>query len=560
MGQVLISAFVDKMIPAFGWMLIHSLWEGLLFAIIAGAVLMLAKKANAAYRYNLVLVLFVGFTAACAFTFIYELNSTIAGTSGSLLPGNGGTATSALFFGNIHGFKHFIKTLSAYFSANEPLLVLIWFIIFLFKSVKMMGCLVYNQQIRNRQVSGPPEFWVKTANTFAEKLKIKKAVTLLQSGYIKMPVVVGHLKPVILIPVGLLAGLPTEQVEAILLHELAHVRRNDYFVNFLQNITETIFFFNPGLLWISSLLREERENCCDDIALEQTQNKVGFVQALISFKEHEMYGSSYAVAFPGKRNYLMRRVSRILGNKNMTFGLGEKIFFIGSILVLSVLMTAASVARIKEYAKSGFKKPHTIVASAAVPVGPLKAIAATSATVTQALKTEIKRVRTKTVIKMKNGISGIQERTTPVKPINEVIQPIAAAELNSKRELSEKEQGQRDQEQARKDQEQARLDQEQAIKDQAAALKDQAQAKIDQAQAVKDQEQAKNQEQSLLNESQAGKNQQQDKRNEAQVRLNKIQVKKNEAQAIRNEEQARLNEVQERKNEEEAKKNIVSVQ
>ena len=111
-----------------------------------------------------------------------------------------------------------------------------------------------------------------------------------------MPVVIGHLKPVILIPLGCLAGLPADQVEAILLHELAHIRRSDYFVNFLQNITESIFFFNPGLLWISSLIKEERENCCDDIALEQTKNKRGLVQALISFKEQELYGSGSALA------------------------------------------------------------------------------------------------------------------------------------------------------------------------------------------------------------------------------------------------------------------------
>ncbi len=400
MIPVLISTIADKIIPAFGWMLIHSLWEGLLFAIITGAVLMLAKKAGAAARYNIVLVLFAAFIATCAFTFILELDRASATTLKPLIPGSDGALVPALFFGNVHSIKQFLKIFTDYFAANEPLVVMVWFVFFLFKSVKMFACLVYNQQIRNRQVVEPPIFWQEKAAAFADKLQIKRAVKLLQSGYIKMPVVVGHLKPVILIPIGLMAGLPVEQVEAILLHELAHIRRNDYFVNFLQNIAEAVFFFNPGLLWISSLLREERENCCDDIALAQTQNKVGFVQALISFKEHELYGSDYAVAFPGKKNYLLRRVSRIISNKNMAFGFGERMFLIGSIIIFSVFVTAASVAQIKEYAKTEAVKIKT------ARVAQQKVVVENSA-VAKAVKTEVKPARIKARQKMRNGISSI---------------------------------------------------------------------------------------------------------------------------------------------------------
>ncbi len=590
MDQVLTSALIDKMIPAFGWMLIHSLWEGLLFATIAGVVLMLTKKSSAAYRYNLALILFMGFIGACAFTFILEWNSGAApGTVKPLLPGNSGTIAPALFFSNAHGLKQLVKTLTDYFSANEPLLVLIWFIIFLFKSVKMMACLVYNQQIRTRQVSQPSEFWVKTAAAFAEKLQIKKAVRLLQSGYIKMPVVVGHLKPIILIPAGILARLPAEQVEAILLHEMAHIRRNDYFVNFLQNITETIFFFNPGLLWISSILREERENCCDDIALEQTQNKVGFVQALISFKEHEMYGSSYAVAFPGKKNYLLRRVSRIMSNKNMNFGPGERIFFICSVLILSALMTAASVAQIKEYAKTGFAKTHAVVAPVAVVNQ--KSGAVTNSAAMRAIRVKLKYAQVKARLEMQSGITGILGKTEPADDVSAIIPSTAAvAQVSNQQKLSDKEQGEKDQVQARKDQAQAKLDQAQAIKDredalkdQAQALKDQAQARIDEAQAkagqdgLKSKEQVrtdKRQERVSVNEEQVRLNQEQAIRNKEQARLNQIQEQKNREQVARNQEQARKNQEQAlknlqqdqknqeqaEKNREQAEKNNVSVQ
>jgi len=89
--------------------------------------------------------------------------------------------------------------------------------------------------------------------------------------------VIGLVKPAILVPLGLLSNLPPGQVEAVLLHELAHIRRKDYLVNLLQSFAEAIFFFNPAVLWISSLIREERENCCYDIAIGGIKNKNKFI-------------------------------------------------------------------------------------------------------------------------------------------------------------------------------------------------------------------------------------------------------------------------------------------
>jgi bla regulator protein BlaR1 len=500
---LLISTTLNKMITAFSWMLIHSLWQGLFLAIVTGIALMLAKRSSPAYRYNLALILFILFIAASGLTFVYEWQNTAATTVLTPLAGNIGVNVSSLF--NVHSVKQLMKTLADYFSANAPFIILIWFMVFLFKSVKMISCLAYNQRIRNYQVYQPSAYWVNKVNQFSEKLKINKAVKLLQSGYIKVPVVVGHLKPVILIPVGLLAGLPAEQVEAILLHELAHIKRNDYFVNLLQNIAEAVFFFNPGLLWISSLLREERENCCDDIALQQTNNKMELVQALISFKEYELYGSAYATAFPGKKNYLMRRVVRILHNKNKTMGIGEQVFFSLSVLILSVLVTTVTVAQIKDIAKPAILQTgHT---------GPA---------VKQKVSVEppvIGKTAARTKNKMKYGISGIikagvsetvasvktsqaEEAKTAYIRQSEVMKQQA----DDNRALAEKAKGNADQArvqlesdrkqaeqsriQAMKDREQARLDRMQAEKDRAQADMDRVQAAKDRAQAELDRQQS----------------------------------------------------------------------
>lgn len=570
--HISLTGILDKMIPAFSWMLIHSLWQGLFLAIIAGAVLMLNKRSSAARRYNLALALFFAFTGMCTFTFIWEWKHVSSQTIVPPFAGAIGANVSALLSGNVHSLKQLVKTFTGYFSANAPMIVMVWLVFFLFKSVKMIASMVYNQRIRTQQIYEPSEFWADTVKRFSEKLQISKTVRLLQSGYIKMPVVIGHLKPIILIPVGLMAGLPTEQIEAILLHELAHIRRNDYFINFLQNIAEAVFFFNPGLLWISSLLREERENCCDDIALAQTQDKRGFVQALISFKEHELYSTKYSTAFPGKKNYLLRRVRRIMDSKYEALGFGEKMFFMGGVLVLCVVITTATVAQMKDHAITRALRANHAIAYVRLHNATVNSRQATKNIKAPAEHVGISIYRKK----MTMSIAGIARKKEPViamiEPARPPVPPIAAV---IKQPLTEQQQSDLDKLQARKDQleaqkaqEQAKLDQIQARRDQEQAQRDQEQAKLDQIQARRDQEQAKRdqeqtrqnvieekkkQDQDVRNNEQAKKNRIQEAKNEEQVRLNKLQVNKNQIQEAKNREQVRLNE-------EQTKSNQVSVQ
>jgi hypothetical protein len=127
-----------------------------------------------------------------------------------------------------------------------------------------------------------------------------------------------------MLPLGLLAHLPADEIEAILLHELAHIKRRDYLVNLLQNFAETIFFFNPALMWVSSMIREERENCCDDIAIAVTNSKSRFINALIAFQEYNFAGAKYSVGFAGRKNQLLNRVKRIINEKNKTLNAAEK--------------------------------------------------------------------------------------------------------------------------------------------------------------------------------------------------------------------------------------------
>jgi beta-lactamase regulating signal transducer with metallopeptidase domain len=142
-------------------------------------------------------------------------------------------------------------------------------------------------------------------------------------------------------------------VEAILLHELAHIRRSDYLVNILQTIMETLFFFNPAVLWLSWLIRRERENCCDDVVIAQTQSQIGYLRALVHFEEYRLGLPRQTVALTGTRSSMLDRLERILAGKNRSLGKLELII-LGAVLVLSTAFIAASPRN----AVSSLQKTH----------------------------------------------------------------------------------------------------------------------------------------------------------------------------------------------------------
>lgn len=150
----------------------------------------------------------------------------------------------------------------------------------------------------------------------SERLSVRRTVRVLKSTLAQVPVVVGFLRPVVLLPVGLATGLPTEQLEAILAHELAHVRRHDFLVNLLQTLAETFFFYHPAVWWLSRQMRVERENCCDDLVVALLGNRVEYGRALLAIEE--LRGQSALLALGATDGSLLSRVSRIVGSQSDT--------------------------------------------------------------------------------------------------------------------------------------------------------------------------------------------------------------------------------------------------
>jgi beta-lactamase regulating signal transducer with metallopeptidase domain len=127
--------------------------------------------------------------------------------------------------------------------------------------------------------------WQRVAEHLSESLGLRRAVRLLESAAVEVPSVLGSLRPVILLPASTLTGLTPEQIEMVLAHELAHIRRHDFLVNLLQALVETLMFYHPAVWWMSRRVRIERENCCDDLAVAVCGNPLQYARALTRLEE-----------------------------------------------------------------------------------------------------------------------------------------------------------------------------------------------------------------------------------------------------------------------------------
>lgn len=321
-----LSFMQNEWVLALCWTLIHSLWQGFLLAMATGAIMIVTRKANAGKRYKLLTGLFFVFMMVTISTFIIEYQpvSHADGDRVVSLLNNSNLLDAGVVNHHTAVTISLLDRFKDYFNTHASLIVMIWFIIFIARFIKLTANVASIQRLRYYRTHTPSQQWINRMNELVAVLGLRTKIQLLESAVVKVPMVLGIFKPVILLPLGLLAHLPANEIEAILLHELAHIKRRDFLVNLLQNFAETIFFFNPALMWLSSVIRDERENCCDDIAIAVTNNKTNFINALIAFQEYNFSNTTYTVGFPGRKNQLLNRVTRIVNEKNKTLNATEK--------------------------------------------------------------------------------------------------------------------------------------------------------------------------------------------------------------------------------------------
>ncbi len=163
------------------------------------------------------------------------------------------------------------------------------------------------QRLRRASSVLPPPFWRERVAELSACLGIRRAVALFGSELVDVPVVAGFLRPAIFVPAAVLSGMPVEQLEYLLIHELAHIRRFDYAVNLLQKAVEGLLFYHPAVWWVSHILRIERENCCDDAVVAMRGNAREYASVLASLEERRSWP-----ALAANGGHLGKRVLRLL--------------------------------------------------------------------------------------------------------------------------------------------------------------------------------------------------------------------------------------------------------
>jgi len=287
---------------ALGWTLVHSLWEGAVVALALGAALLLLRSSRARYIAGCaaMLALLTGFFLTFR---IVLAEQRIQGAIGQALP------LPNIPAGLGDGF--IVANVRRFHAADYlPWLAPIWIAGVLFFHARGLASWIGARSLRRRGVCAAAQSYQALLDRLAARLRLSRPVTLLESCLAEVPVVIGYLRPVILMPVGLLAGLPAGQIESILLHELAHIRRHDYLVNLMQIVVESLVFYHPAVWWISGVMRTERENCCDDLVVATQGDALGYAAALTALERSRGVAREAVLAATG--GSLVKRVRRLL--------------------------------------------------------------------------------------------------------------------------------------------------------------------------------------------------------------------------------------------------------
>jgi len=359
--QLLREIGSPALVRGVGYALLHSLWQGGVLALLLAGVLPLLRRQRAEVRYAVAagalasLVLVVGLT----FGWYYQSQSVaVAPAVASAAPLTGeatalsqpvqasGVTQLAAADNNlpINWLQANRRQLEAYL----PLVVVAWLLGLLLMSGRLAGGLLYANRLRRAGTQALGAEWQQRLAALARRAGVRQPVALLESARVAGPVVLGHLRPVILLPLGAVAGLSPALLEALLAHELAHIVRRDYLLNLGLAVAEVLFFYHPAVWFMANCLRAERENCCDDQATALCGGDgLRVARALAALAELEAATApvprlALAAAGSGGRGSLLARVRRLALGRPQAPTMGERLLA-GSLTLVGLLGLSTGV-------------------------------------------------------------------------------------------------------------------------------------------------------------------------------------------------------------------------
>ena len=328
--ESLYSFIPEYLVNNIGWTLVHWFWQGLMVMFLLWLALTTTRKVSAGLRYGIALTAMAVMTAAPIVTYIliaepapiearieFETKpvaalpamETIASSS---RPAPQEVAVTEMVVNTEIEKLPLLDRVKAGIDSNLPLCVCGWIIGVCVIGTWNLGGAWQLRRLRRIGTSKVAVEIKQLGSGLAGKMKIKRHIEICESALVQVPTVIGWFKPLILLPGSAVTGLDPVQLQALLAHEMAHIKRYDFLINIYQTVIETLGFYHPGIWWISRQIRIERENCCDDIAIAVTQNRKEYATALFTMESIRHKQLELAIAANGGK--LSSRIER-LANK-----------------------------------------------------------------------------------------------------------------------------------------------------------------------------------------------------------------------------------------------------
>ncbi len=315
-----------------GWALVHFVWQGTALAAVAAVTMHLCRRASVRYVIG---VSTLGLMLAAPVATFFFL-----GRPASAKPVTFSASGPQLGLAKgTHAGSAFTPASSGVPSSDKFLwLVEAWLSGVAFFSLRTAGAFLLLERRQRRQSMPLSGRMLGACSTLQQRLGLDRAVRFCECRWLQAPAVVGWFRPVVLLPVTALTGLSQDQLESVIAHELAHIKRLDAFVNVFQICVETLLFYHPAVWWLNRRIRTEREHCCDDMAIALCGNAVEYARALTLMEE---WRSAPALAMAANRGPLAERIVRLLGLKQGREGT-RRVGLTGGLLCLMAALIAGN--------------------------------------------------------------------------------------------------------------------------------------------------------------------------------------------------------------------------
>jgi beta-lactamase regulating signal transducer with metallopeptidase domain len=308
-----------EVVHRLGWALVHFVWQGAALAALAAVMLRGLRRRTAAVRYLAACAALAAMVAvpAATLSLVPPAPTVAQRATGAEIPRS--ETPAAVVWTSLPAdapaapassrSASWAARIAPAIESALPQTVLAWLIGALAVSAWYAGGWIWVRRLIWKRAQPAAERWRQAVADLARRMRVSRPVRILESAAVRVPTLVGCLRPVILLPTSVLTGLAPEQIEALLAHELAHVRRWDYLVNLLQTLAEALLFYHPAVWWLSRRLRVEREQCCDDVVVATCGDRVAYARALATLGESSAVPAAALAAGDGR---LLARIRRIL--------------------------------------------------------------------------------------------------------------------------------------------------------------------------------------------------------------------------------------------------------